>query len=148
MPEHTQPTTILLSVGSNYLADIHIPIILECIEREFCVVSTSHPLKTTPINLPYPSPDFINMLICVESLMNLEEVVRWSKSVELTFGRTESLRRVHPERIPLDIDIILWGETLLRPQDLQRYYMPRAFKSMGMNLIYAQGKYSLMTIKA
>lgn len=145
MPNVTARIPLLLSIGSNHRAELQIPMVLEHIEKAVHILSTSHPLRTKPINFPYPSQDFINLLIYAESDMSLDALVQWSKALEVQAGRTIHLRTQHPELIPLDIDIVLWGDALLRPQDLQRYYIPKALDSMGLRLVGAQGKYSLQS---
>lgn len=147
MPDHTQRPPLLLSIGSNYHTELNIPMALEQIEQAVCVLVSSPPLRTRPINFPHPSPDFINLLIYAESHMSLNEVVQWSKALELNAGRNEQLRRDQPQFIPLDIDIVLWGDALLRPQDLQRYYMPKALALMGFSLVSIDGKHSLQPLE-
>ncbi len=84
--------------------------------------------NTDPIDFPYPSGQFLNVVIFAETYLSQEEVEAVFKEVELKHGRTEQCAIETPELIPIDIDLILWQFKVVKAKDLERPYIKEALE--------------------
>lgn len=109
---------VLISLGSNWEATLHVPRALEVLSRVLEVVHQSEQMSTTPVDFPYPSPPFKNVILECRTSMTEEELSGELLRLEQLSGRD----RTTPHLIPLDADIIAWEDEIRKPQDLRRDY--------------------------
>ncbi|MBM3830842.1 MAG: 2-amino-4-hydroxy-6-hydroxymethyldihydropteridine diphosphokinase [Verrucomicrobia bacterium] len=66
--------------------------------------------RSTPVDCPLGSPDFINAVVAFEPMTSLkpESLLAELQELEREFGR--QLKTVLNEARPLDLDIIAWGD--------------------------------------
>lgn len=71
---------------------------------------------TTPIGGPAGQPDFLNGAVVLDTHLTAFELLREIRAVELSLGRRREQRWTAR---PIDIDILLFGETTCRSRQLQ-----------------------------
>lgn len=113
----------LISLGSNHAADTHIPYALARLRASLSIVRETELMLTEPVGFPYPSGLFTNVIIKAETALSKGELHRLLHELEAHAGRNRST----PQLVPLDADLIIWDDEVLKPQDLQRPYFPRSF---------------------
>jgi 2-amino-4-hydroxy-6-hydroxymethyldihydropteridine diphosphokinase len=79
-----------------------------------CVSKVSGVYETEPWGLT-DQPKFLNIAVEIETAFSPIELLRLLKDVETRLGRTPALRW-GPRMV--DIDIILWGDTLMQTREL------------------------------
>ena len=109
---------VLISLGSNTHAEAHIP---RALERETAAI------QTEPIDFPYPSGLFTNLLILAYTPMSQADLINLLHDIEQEARRD----RKHPEIVTLDLDLIQWNDEVLKPRDTLRPY----FKTLVQQLL-------------
>jgi 2-amino-4-hydroxy-6-hydroxymethyldihydropteridine diphosphokinase len=64
---------------------------------------------------------FRNILACFTTDMNLDELISKIKLTERAVGRTP--RDKYQGKVIIDIDILMYGDDVIRPQDLEKEYI-------------------------
>jgi 2-amino-4-hydroxy-6-hydroxymethyldihydropteridine diphosphokinase len=120
---------VLLSLGSN-LGDrgAHLRAALDALDRleGVAVTAVSHAYETEPVGKT-DQPVFVNVAAEIETDLEPLELLNAVKSIERGLGRVPA-ERWGPRVI--DIDLVLWGETVLRTPELtlpHREFRKRAF---------------------
>jgi len=62
--------------------------------------------------------DFLNMVVCVETLLFPDEILIITQSIEKIMGRTQKTKDSYQDRI-IDIDLIAYNDWILRTKNLQ-----------------------------
>jgi len=62
--------------------------------------------------------DFLNMMVCVETLLSPEEILNATQFIEKKIGRTKKSNNFYHDRI-IDIDIIAYNDLILNLENLQ-----------------------------
>ena len=62
--------------------------------------------------------NFLNMLVCVETLLSPDEILIITQSIEKNMGRTQKTNGVYQDRI-IDIDLIAYDDLILKTDSLQ-----------------------------
>lgn len=109
----------IISLGSNTQANEYIPYALSVLRSNLCIDKETELMQTKPVDFPYPSSDFTNVILWGETELSLDEVYKLLRSLEDYAGR----RRTTPHLVPLDADLLVWEREVLKPQDLKRPYM-------------------------
>lgn len=115
--------SLLISLGSNSTPENSIAYALSALGAYIPNLRASTPIYTEAVDFAYPSPQFLNVILWGETERTLSEVKHFLSALELAVGRTPQSMRAHPERIPLDADLILYDSLLLKPSDLSRPYL-------------------------
>ena len=120
---------VYLSLGSN-LGDraAALTAALHALEGEVTITlrEHSHCYETEPIGIK-DQPPFLNMAVEIETDVAPLELLKTVKDIERQTGRNESTRWGPRE---IDIDIILWGNTVFESERLtlpHREFRQRAF---------------------
>lgn len=80
---------------------------------------TSAPVyQTDPLDCPPDSPAFLNTVLALESSLSPEELLLKTQAIEDELGRESKTTRALNSPRPIDIDILLHGETVLNTPDL------------------------------
>lgn len=118
---HTQ--RFIISLGSNSQAEKYIPYALKELRKALTIDKESELMQTKPVDFPYPSEDFINVVLWGETTLDKEDIYQLLHKLEDHAGR----QRSKPALVPLDADLLVWGNDVLKPCDLERPYMKQFF---------------------
>ncbi len=118
---------IIIALGSNENAEQNVFLASNALEVLLPDVYWAEPEFTTPEDC-CNSALFFNRVGIAFTYMNIEELTKHFKLIEVSLGRT-------PERsregfIPIDIDLLKWNETILKPNDLKRDYVLKGIKQI------------------
>lgn len=108
----------LISLGSNIDARQHILQALEVLRSSLEVTAESQLLETAPVDFPYHSGPFTNVLLACQTELEESELLDLLHQLEARAGRD----RQTPQSVPLDADLITWDEVIRKPEDIQRPY--------------------------
>lgn len=76
-------------------------------------------LYTTPALRP-GKPDYMNAVVAGSTALQCDELGAALKRYEEACGRNADTRR--RGLVPIDVDIVMWNGTVLRPQDFQQQF--------------------------
>ena len=122
-------STILLTIGSNTFAKTNIDKAKRMLTFLFPDIIFSEPILTEPEEEKY-SYLFRNVLAVVNTEMRPEEVIDKIKQTERAVGRTP--RDKYLGKVVIDIDLIKYGDNILRPLDYEREYVQRLLSTIEM----------------
>lgn len=122
--------TAILGIGSNYCSEINIKSASEILQSYFTDIRFSAPLLNKPVNIPNPAP-FLNRTAILKTELGYKEITNILKLVEKVLGRTSEDKKQY--KIKIDIDLIQWNNTPLKPDDLQRPYISAGLKELGIS---------------
>jgi len=119
---------IVIGIGSNAgNAAAKVESAIKWLSENFRNVRTSSVYPTLPEADAVPGL-YYNAVAVAESRLSRYEVINMLKEYERENGRT-------PERklagdISIDLDLVYDGNTVLRPQEISRYYFSKGFKEL------------------
>ncbi|PCJ82394.1 MAG: 2-amino-4-hydroxy-6-hydroxymethyldihydropteridine diphosphokinase [Bacteroidetes bacterium] len=117
--------TVYIGVGSNLgerKAILEEGIAL--LERELVEIKSIKSLTESPIyetqawGMPEGTPAFLNLVVAIETDLELEDLLKILLEVEKECGRKRSETEGYSDRT-LDLDILLDGDTTLKTSDLE-----------------------------
>ncbi len=113
--------TFILLLASNWDASIHMSIAMERLrlqfpdEIRFSQVHESEAFGATSL-----SPVYLNAVCMGKTCLPRKEMEQWLKDTETNMGRIRG-ESAHG-RVHIDLDLVVWDGTLLRPVDAGRPY--------------------------
>ena len=110
---------VFLALGSN-LGDKSINLLraIGFIAENIGVFSAiSSVYKTKPQGFESEN-DFLNMMVCVETLLPPDEILTVTQSIEKTIGRTQKTNHSYHDRV-IDIDLIAYDDLIFQTENLQ-----------------------------
>ena len=112
---------ILLSIGTNTDACLNMSKAKELLRSCFSTIKFTDAIETAPYGEKFTTP-FFNSLAYFEADVNKNGVVRQLKEIEKKMGRKPS----HKSEgiVIIDIDLLQWNSEVLKPDDLERSFMP------------------------
>lgn len=119
MMSEVRKQKFIISLGSNTRAMEYIPYALTELRKVLNIDRETELMRTKPVDFPYPSGDFINVILWGETDLDREEIYDFLHRLEEVAGR----ERNTPALVPLDADLLVWGDEVLKPKDLERPYM-------------------------
>lgn len=94
-----------------------------------------HTLNNTRVSSIYNSvainnrdADYLNAVMIGTTKKSLEETTKLLKQYELVCGRTPASKI--KGSIPMDIDIVMWNDYLLRQRDFSQQYFQRGWQEL------------------
>ena len=113
-------STILLSIGSNTFAKTNIDKAKRMLSYLYPDIVFSQPILSEPEdeNFKYL---FRNILACFNTNMSQGEVLDKLKQTERAVGRNRKDK--YQGKVVIDIDMIKFGDEILRPQELEKEYI-------------------------
>lgn len=115
-------------MGTNTDCEANLNLAGELLRAYFGPVRFSEAVYTEPIDLP-GSGLFLNQVAVSDTDVPLEEVKQALKEMENRLGRMPDSKRTGI--IPIDIDLLLWNGTVLKPADWEKEYVQLLFHSVG-----------------
>ncbi len=127
-------TRVFLSLGSNLGERIqHLQAAIKSLDfgLRMRVVATSRIYETAPVEVEEEQPDYLNCVVEVECGVPAIELMRYCQGLEAALGRERK-----GEKAPrtVDIDVLLYGEEVMRSLDLVVPHpgIMRAFNLRGL----------------
>lgn len=114
----TPNTLRILAIGSNDQPEQHISLAVERLRRLFPAIRFAACRETKPLYIANPA-NFLNQVGVFESDEPIASLKQLFKEIEREAGRLPEER----EHIPLDIDLLCYGQQLLKPEELKRDYV-------------------------
>lgn len=119
--------TLIIAMGSNYNQEAHIEEAKELLRATFKDVELSEPMWTEPIGLE-GSDNFLNMVAVARTSYSKQFVEDALKYIEKKCGRKASSS--HRGLIAMDLDLLRYGDEILRVDDWGRDYIKILMKKM------------------
>lgn len=116
-----------ICIGSNYHRKENMQLAQKRLGELFPLICFAKECETQPLSLHNQSL-FSNQVACFYTDMDKNAVVDHLKRIEAEAGRKpEDKAR---ERISLDIDLLSYGDCILKPEDLKRDYIVKALAEL------------------
>ena len=117
----------IICLGSNQNGKEHLLQATKNIDLIFSDIKWGEIIQTAPEGTSHPSPYF-NRAGIFSTNMDIQQVKSIFKSIERQHGRTPSSKA--SGRIPLDIDLLVYGSQVLKPDDMNRTYVRQALSTI------------------
>ena len=96
-------------------------------------------LRSTACSGIYETDDFhptgrkyCNAVMAGDTALSQSDIDTAVRLYELNAGRDESARLRGD--VPIDIDLVIWNGSVLRPRDMEREYFLRGFRELGSGI--------------
>jgi len=89
-----------------------------CIADEIGIFSAISSVYETQPQGYESENDFLNMVVCIETLLSPTEILIITQSIEKRMGRTQKTSHSYQDRI-IDIDIIAYDDLILHTENFQ-----------------------------
>ena len=120
---------ILISIGSNEHREKNISLCREMLSSRFGQIVFSKAIESKPYGEQY-SNMFVNQLLEIRSESTIEEVNQVIKDIEHRLGRKPEHKALG--RVPIDVDILIWNDVILKHEDMQRDYVGVLMREMDL----------------
>ena len=117
----------ILSLGSNSDdRQSQMDLAFSHLKSVFDKVESSEIYETEALN--GKDAPYLNSVIVGYTNMSYDETVDYMKQWEKNCGRTSEskLKGI----IPIDIDVVVWNETIVRPKDFEMSYFTRGYQQL------------------
>lgn len=121
------PVQCTICLGSNYGPDVNINKARISLKQHFPDIVFGHPV-ITPSEGDTTAPDYTNQAARFTSTLSIPEIKLIFKDIEAECGRTPQSKSTG--LIPLDIDLLIYGSTIVKPRDLNTSYVQKALSSI------------------
>lgn len=131
--------TAVIGLGSNINPQSNIQKAKELIASKYNILGQSSFITTKPIGYLH-QPNFINGAILIETDLSLEELKTDLKKMENAMGRraVDPLQKFGPRKI--DLDIVVWNNTIIDKDFYQRGYLKKMAKELLPDLKYSSNE--------
>ena len=119
---------VILCLGSNTDCEANLKSAVGLLRGYFGTIRFSEAAYTEPVGLP-GSGLFLNQVAVAGTEASQEEVKRALKDMEKRLGRMPDSKQ--KGQIPIDIDLLLWNGTILKPADWEKEYVQLLFRSVA-----------------
>lgn len=118
---------VLLSIGTNEDRESNLTLCHQFLDNIFTDICYSGTSVTMPYGTTYKN-DFLNQLAIIYTDKDKEEVKCLLKSIEKDMGRNNADKK--HGIVKIDIDLVIWNNTILKPEDFKRSYIADLLASM------------------
>ena len=119
---------VILCLGSNTDCEANLKSAVGLLRGYFGTIRFSEAAYTEPVGLP-GSGLFLNQVAVAGTEAWQEEVERALKDMEKRLGRMPDSKQ--KGQIPIDIDLLFWNGTILKPADWEKEYVQLLFRSVA-----------------
>ena len=120
----------VLSIGSNSgNREYQMSQIVTLLNDLFNNISVSDIYETPAIN--GKDAPYLNGVIIGHTSMDLDEAIKTLKELERNQGRTLELKS--QGIVPIDIDIVIWNNEIVRMRDYEQDYFLRGYQQLNRN---------------
>ena len=116
-------------MGSNENGRENLSVCRHLLESVFADIVFSDISITAPYGKVYTN-DFTNQLAFAYTTKPIEEVLRQLKVFEQKMGR--DARDKQTGVVIIDIDLVIWNDKVLKPEDMQRTYVAELLHRMSI----------------
>ena len=113
-------TKVILSLAANRFQKSNLAKARECLSKVISNVSYTSEQWTEPMSSSRREL-YLNQLAEGDTEQTLDELNQRLKAIEISFGRTAQKRQLGI--VPIDVDILLYGDQRLHERDWQRPYV-------------------------
>lgn len=124
-----KPHTCLLCLGSNYYRMAYMAYARNDLKKHFPDIRFSPEMETEAIGNRFLSP-FSNQVASLETSLSAEEVRAILKQIERDHGRLPGDKSQGV--VKMDIDLLMYDDCVLKPQDLERDFVVEGMKEFGL----------------
>lgn len=124
----TMWNNVILCLGSNTDCEANLKSAVGLLRGYFGTIRFSEAAYTEPVGLP-GSGLFLNQVAVAGTEASQEEVERALKDMEKRLGRMPDSKQ--KGQIPIDIDLLFWNGTILKPADWEKEYVQLLFRSVA-----------------
>lgn len=117
----------LICLGSNYDREIHMNAARKALSETFPNIRFGEELETEAIGEGFFSP-FSNQLATFQTSLTTNEIRQRLKEIEQDNGRTPQEKS--QGIVKIDIDILIHGSRILKPEDLKRDYIQQELERL------------------
>ncbi|WP_455590854.1 2-amino-4-hydroxy-6-hydroxymethyldihydropteridine diphosphokinase [Bacteroides sp.] len=117
-----------ICIGSNYHRESNIRLARQRLLSLFPDIQFAKPQETMPLDFSNPAM-FTNLVGHFSTDWEMEQVKRKLKAIEREAGRCPEDKVI--ERVSLDVDLLLYGECVLKPDDLKRDYIVKGLQELN-----------------
>lgn len=117
----------LICLGSNYDREIHMNAARKALSETFPNIRFGEELETEAIGEGFFSP-FSNQLATFQTSLTTDEIRQRLKEIEQDNGRTPQEKS--QGIVKIDIDILIHGSRILKPEDLKRDYIQQELERL------------------
>ena len=118
----------LICIGSNDHRKENLLLARQNLYALFPSIYFATEMETEPLDLKNTAR-FSNQVALFATAMEKEAVVNALKEIEMKAGRRSEDKTA--EKIPLDIDLLVYGNEILKPKDLRREYIQKGVEELG-----------------
>jgi 2-amino-4-hydroxy-6-hydroxymethyldihydropteridine diphosphokinase len=72
--------------------------------------------------------DYVNTVVAISTDLTLETIDALCKEYERHEGRDDTCRS--RGIVPIDMDVVIYGDTIVRPHEVSRYYFQQGYCSL------------------
>ena len=119
---------VILCLGSNTDCEANLKSAVGLLRGYFGTIRFSEAAYTEPVGLP-GSGLFLNQVAVAGTEASQEEVERALKDMEKRLGHMPDSKQ--KGQIPIDIDLLFWNGTILKPADWEKEYVQLLFRSVA-----------------
>lgn len=117
----------IVCIGSNHHRRENLPLARQKLRELFPTIRFATEQDTKPLFFANPAL-FSNQVAMFGTELSKEAIVRVFKAIEQQAGRLPSDKE--HERVCLDIDLLRYDDTVLKPHDLKRDYVQIGLKEL------------------
>ncbi|MCD8041727.1 MAG: 2-amino-4-hydroxy-6-hydroxymethyldihydropteridine diphosphokinase [Tannerellaceae bacterium] len=119
----------IITLGSNLNREANMEKASGLLCSFFKEIAFSRPVLTAPFPPDPYAADYLNRVATGRTVYSLEETIDFLKNTEKRLGRIPAGKA--SSTIPIDLDLICWNETILKPDDWQQNYVQQALEYLG-----------------
>lgn len=120
---------VLVSIGSNENKERNLAICHQLLDANFDSITYSNTLITNAYGNNYKN-DFINQLAIINTNIDRVTLIEILKSIERKLGRKSEDKK--DGIVKIDIDVIIWNNEIIKPEDITRSYIKDLLPSLPM----------------
>lgn len=113
----------VIGLGSNIESELNIVEAKAALARQVHVMAESALERTKPVGNA-AQPDFLNGTVLIETTLGRQELKAELRRIETQLGRAAEHDHDAPRTI--DLDIIVWNESVIDPDFYERDYLKRS----------------------
>ncbi len=125
---------ILLSLGSNLAptveAEAQLQVALRTELPRFVADLHCSSLYATPAEGQHACGTYVNCVVAGRTALSEAELEAACKQIEVAHGRTPEDKLVG--RVPLDVDLVRWGDRIVRPKNWTMHFMQRGLTELNI----------------